>query len=137
LRGRDIKKYEIIFADKWLINIHNNPPIDIEKYPTIKEHLDKYYDKLAKRSDKGITPYNLRNCAYLEEFEKEKILWIELSDLGKFTLDTKGYYVEMTVFFIVGENLKYLLSLLNSKVIFWYFNLICAESYQSQKSQNL
>jgi hypothetical protein len=65
---------------------------------------------------------------YFSEFEKEKILWIELSDLGKFTLDTNGYYAEMTVFFIAGKDLKYLLSLLNSKVIFWYFDLICAES---------
>ena len=34
----------------------------------------------------------------------------------------------MTVFFIAGVNLKYLLSLLNSKVVYWYFDLICAES---------
>jgi len=128
LRGRDIKKYSYEFADKWLINSHNNPPINIEEYPAIKEHLDIYYKKLEKRSDKGSTPYNLRNCAYINEFKKEKILWIELSDLGKFTLDTNGYYAEMTVFFIAGKDLKYLLSLLNSKVVFWYFDLICAES---------
>ena len=128
LRGRDIKQYSYEFADKWLINTHNNPPIDIEKYPAIKNHLDIYYDKLLKRSYKGDTPYNLRNCAYLDEFEKEKILWIELSDLGKFVLDTNNFYVEMTVFFMVGTNLKYLLALLNSKVVFWYFDLICAES---------
>jgi len=128
LRGRDIKRYGYEFADKWLINIHNNPPIDIEKYPTIKEHLDNYLDKLSKRSDKGITPYNLRNCAYLDEFEKEKIIWLELTDNAKFTLDRSKYLLEMTVFFISGENLKYLLALLNSKVVFWYFNFICAES---------
>ena len=128
LRGRDIKQYSYEFDDKWLINTHNNPPVNIENYYAIKEHLDIYYDKLEKRSDKGNTPYNLRNCAYLDEFKKEKILWIELSDLGKFTLDTKGYYAEMTVFFIAGEDLKYLLALLNSKVVFWYFDLICAES---------
>ena len=128
LRGRDVNRYEYEFADKWLINIHNNPPIDINEYPTIKEHLDKYIDKLEKRSDKGITPYNLRNCAYLDEFEKEKIMWLELTDNPKFTLDSSKYLLEMTVFFISGENLKYLLALLNSKVVFWYFNFICAES---------
>ncbi|CAA6798697.1 MAG: Putative type IIS restriction /modification enzyme, N-terminal half [uncultured Sulfurovum sp.] len=128
LRGRDIKKYDYSFANKWLINSHNNPPIDIEEYPVIKEHLDKYYDKLQKRSDKGISPYNLRNCAYLDDFEKDKIMWLELSDNSKFTLDTKKYYLEMTVFFMTGEDLKYLLALLNSKLIYWYFNLICAES---------
>ena len=34
----------------------------------------------------------------------------------------------MTVFFITGKKLKYLLAVLNSKLIFWFFNLICAES---------
>jgi len=128
LRGRDIKRYGHEFADKWLINIHNNPPINVEEYPTIKEHLNKYIDKLEKRSDKGVTPYNLRNCAYLDEFEKEKIMWLELTDNPKFTLDSSNCLLEMTVFFISGENLKYLLALLNSKVVFWYFNFICAES---------
>ena len=128
LRGRDIKKYEYIFSDKWLINLHNNPTVNIDDYPSLKEYLDTYIDKLESRSDKGDTPYNLRNCAYLDDFEKEKIIWIELSDNAKFTLDKQRYILEMTVFFIAGDNLKYLLALLNSKLVFWYFNLICAES---------
>jgi NOL1/NOP2/fmu family ribosome biogenesis protein len=128
LRGRDVKKYDYEFADKWLINSHNNPPIDISKYPAIKEHLDKYYDRLERRSDKGVTPYNLRNCAYLDEFTKNKIMWLELTDNAKFTLDVKKYFLEMTVFFMTGKDLKYLLALLNSRLIYWYFNLICAES---------
>jgi type I restriction-modification system DNA methylase subunit len=74
LRGKDIKKYSYKFYDMWLINTHNNPPIHINNYPILKEHLDQYYDKLEKRTDKGLTPYNLRNCAYLKEFENEKIL---------------------------------------------------------------
>ncbi len=27
--------------------------VNIKNYPTIKEHLDQYYDKLDKRRDKG------------------------------------------------------------------------------------
>ena len=109
-----------------------------EEYPVVFEHLSKYKDKLSRRGQctnrggKGQHHWleldNNPTEKYFDEFKKEKILWIELSDLGKFTLDTKGYYAEMTVFFIAGENLKYLLSLLNSKVVFWYFDLICAES---------
>lgn len=73
LRGRDIKRYGYDFADLWLINSHNGikskniPSININDYPAIKAHLDKYYDKLAKRADKGDTPYNLRNCIYTDE----------------------------------------------------------------------
>lgn len=128
LRGRDIKRYHYEFANLWLVNIHNNPPIDINEYPIIKKHLDKYYDKLEKRSDKGVSSYNLRNCAYLNKFEEEKILWLELVDKPSFTIDNNNFYLDMTIFFISGKNLKYLLSILNSNLIFWYFDLICAES---------
>lgn len=121
LRGRDIKKYSFRFADKWLINLHNNPPVDINKYPAIKEHLDQYYDQLEKRSDKGITPYNLRNCAYLNEFEKEKIMYSEIVQSPQFHYDKDNFYGEMTSFILSGKNLKYLISLLNSKPTTFFF----------------
>ena len=77
LRGRDIKRYKYEFADKWLINSHNGykniPRINVEKdYPVIKEWLDNFKEQIEKRYDKGETAYNLRNCAYVDEFEKEK-----------------------------------------------------------------
>ena len=37
--------------------------------------LDKFFDKLAKRYDKGDTPYNLRNCIYMDDFFKQKIIY--------------------------------------------------------------
>ena len=77
LRGRDIKKYGYNWADLWLINTHNGvkgriPRIRIEDYPAIKAHLDHYWSKIKDRADQGDTPYNLRNCAYLEEFMRPK-----------------------------------------------------------------
>ena len=77
LRGRDIKRYSYNFADLWVIHTHNGikekhiPPVDINLYPAIKAHLDKSYPVLAKRQDKGLTPYNLRNCAYTDVFSKQ------------------------------------------------------------------
>ena len=70
LRGRDIKRYGYNWANLWLINTHNGirgklERIHIEDYPTVKAHLDQYWDRISKRTDKGDTPYNLRNCAYL------------------------------------------------------------------------
>ncbi|GAA9594234.1 class I SAM-dependent DNA methyltransferase [Helicobacter pylori] len=84
LRGKDIKRYSYEWAGEWIINTHNGytsnlkskiPPIDIEKYPATKVHLDSHWDTIATRSDQGDTPYHLRNCAYLEDFEKEKIVY--------------------------------------------------------------
>ena len=73
LRGRDIKRYGYDWAGLWLINTHNGvkgvlPRVDIEEYPAVKQHLDKYWDKISRRADKGDTPYNLRNCAYVDDF---------------------------------------------------------------------
>ncbi|CAM3450733.1 Eco57I restriction-modification methylase domain-containing protein [Arcobacter aquimarinus] len=121
LRGKDIKKYSVMFANKWLINSHNNPPVNIENYQAIKEHLDQYYDKLEKRSDKGITSYNLRSCAYLSSFEKDKIIYPEIaSNPNAFEYDKNGYYLDKTAFLIEGNNLKYIISILNSKSLLHY-----------------
>lgn len=73
LRGRDIKRYGYDWAHLWLINTHNGikgkiDRIRIEDYPAVKAHLDQYWDKISTRADKGDTPYNLRNCAYLVKF---------------------------------------------------------------------
>ncbi|RBQ31960.1 hypothetical protein CRU92_04110 [Arcobacter sp. FW59] len=126
VRGRDIKKYSFDFADKWLINSHNNPPVNIKNYPFIKEHLDQYYDKLEKRGDKGKTPYNLRNCAYLDKFDKVKIVYPDIADKLTFTFDSDGYYFNNTVYFIDSDS-KYLFALLNSKIVNYYYGFISSQ----------
>ena len=126
LRGRDIKKYSFDFTDKWLINSHNNPPVNIKNYPFIKEHLDQYYDKLEKRGDKGKTPYNLRNCAYLDKFDKVKIVYPDIADKLTFTFDSDGYYFNNTVYFIDSDS-KYLFALLNSKIVNYYYGFISSQ----------
>ena len=79
-----------------MIDSHNGydniPPIDIEDYPAIKAHLDKFYTRLKKRQDKGITPYNLRNCAYHAEFSKEKIMYPNMTKYLPFLYDDKNFY---------------------------------------------
>ena len=83
LRGRDIKRYGYEWANLWLINTHNGikrklERIHIEDYPAVKAHLDQFWDKIKDRTDQGDTPYNLRNCAYLEDFSKPKIVYMEI-----------------------------------------------------------
>ena len=123
LRGRDIERYQAKWADMWLIDTHNGydgiPPIEIDSYPAIKAYLDGYYEQLEKRFDKGRTPYNLRNCAYHADFSKEKLLWIELVNHGRFAYDNSGLYGEATTFLLTGGPIKYLCALLNAKLIRW------------------
>ncbi len=140
LRGKDIKRYSYEWAHLWLINTHNGytssfkskiPPIDIEKYPATKAHLDAHWDTIATRSDQGDTPYHLRNCAYLEDFEKEKIVYGEIVQEPRFYLDNGecelGYfYAEATSFILTGEHLCYLLGMLHSKLITFAFKTFYA-----------
>ena len=123
LRGRDIKRYSYNWAGLWLINTHNGvkgriPRIDINDYPAVKEHLDKYWDMISSRADKGDTPYNLRNCAYLEDFSQPKIIYQELSQGSSFAIDKNGeYVVSNTGYILTGQNLDYLLIMLNSAIV--------------------
>ena len=125
LRGRDLKLYSVEFANLWLINTHNGygeiPAINIDDYPAIKEHLDSFEPRLSQRYDKGGTPYNLRNCAYLQEFEKEKIAWGNLALSSQFCLVKPGVYINAPSPLITSEvGIKYLLALLNSSLADYY-----------------
>ncbi|GAA7995182.1 hypothetical protein JP0552_05100 [Helicobacter pylori] len=131
LRGKDIKRYSYEWAHLWVINTHNGytsdlkfkiPPIDIEKYPATKAHLDSHHDAIVTRSDQGDTPYNLRNCAYLEDFEKEKIVYpCIMAKEPCFVYEEKGFYAPAPANIITGDKIeiKYLTALLNSKCIYF------------------
>lgn len=128
LRGRDIKRYKAEFADLWLINSHsgygNIPPINIDDYSAIKKHLDSYWTNIEKRYDKGITPYHLRNCAYLEEFNKEKIVWASVGE-SYFTFVEPNMLLLDTNYFCIFNKAKinkFILALLNSTLLIKYLN---------------
>lgn len=130
LRGRDINKWHYKWAGLWLINSHNGlrskgvKRINVEKdYPIIYKHLQQYQENLEIRQDKGDNWTNLRNCAYLDEFEKEKILYQEMSYESSFSWDNNKMFVNQSCYIISNAN-KYILSLLNSKLINDYFRLI-------------
>ena len=130
IRGRDIKRYNVEWNKFWLIDAHNGfdsyPPIIIEDYWAIKQHLDKFYPQLEKRHDKGKTPYNLRNCAYHALFDQEKIVNPDISSSPNFSLANKDMYVEATAF-IFNSGDKCLLSILNSKVAGFYISSIAPD----------
>ena len=130
LRGRDIKRYGYEWAELWIIGTHNGvrgkfPRIDIDDYPAVKAHLDQYWDRIAARDDQGATPYNLRNCAYWEDFDEPKIVWGEISDRSKFAFEEEGKYIpEATTFFMTGKDLPYLFCILNSPLPEWLFSKV-------------
>ncbi|PKQ68347.1 Eco57I restriction-modification methylase domain-containing protein [Raineya orbicola] len=131
LRGRDIKRYYYEWADLWVINTHNGvkekniPRIDVVKdYPAIYKHLLQYEKELIKRQDQGDHWTNLRNCAYIQEFEKEKVVYSETikiyfdgtKNYPRFSYVSSEIFLDKTTFFFSGKNQKYILGLLNSKI---------------------
>ena len=137
LRGRDIQAWVPDLVDLYLINTHNGvkdigiKPINIDDYPAIKNHLDQYFEKLAKRIDKGITPYNLRNCDYIKEFSKPKIMYPNMTKYLPFIYDETGYFGNDKTFIITSQDdsfsLKYLVAILNSKLAKLWIRRHCPE----------
>lgn len=110
----------------WLINTHNGVKkvldrIDIDKLPALKKHLDNFYTKLSKRADKGTTPYNLRNCAYILDFDKPKIMYPNMTKYLPFYYDEKKFLQNDKSFFITGTHISYLTAFLNSSLFKYCF----------------
>ena len=146
LRGRDIKRYAYEWAELYLIATHNGygktPRIDINDYPAVRKWLDEGgiayngklymgYPQLVTRADQGDTPYNLRNCAYMDDFNKPKIVWADLARTGNaFIYDEAGFTAPNTTYLIASDDtsmLKYLIGLLNSKAILQYLDWVSAK----------
>lgn len=128
IRGKDVRKYGHNWenARKYLINSHNGVKnfmsrIDIEEYPTVKRYLDSYIKKLIKRSDKGDTPYNLRNCAFLNDFSKPKIIFPNMTKYLPFYFDNKQFFTNQKCFIVSGKHLSYLTAFLNSSLFKFCF----------------
>jgi hypothetical protein len=131
LRGKDIKRWSYSFENWYIINSHNGlkgslKPIDVVRdYPDIHDHLKKFLPAVKERQDHGVHWTNLRDCAFLQEFEKPKIVWIEISDRANYAYDETGMYLTNSAYFMTGKHLKYILAVLNSKVAD-YFGQITA-----------
>lgn len=126
MRGRDIKRYRYDWAGLWLINTHNGvkgkyPRIDINEYPTIKAYLDSFGTKVTKRSDQGDTPYNLRNCVYMDDFDRPKIVYPNMTKYLPFVYDEKHFLTNQKCFIITGKFTAFLTAFFNSSLFKYCF----------------
>jgi len=115
LRGRDIKRYSFSFADLWIIATFPSKGYNIDDYPAIKEHLLSFgIERLEQTGKKhvinGIKVSSRKktnnkwfetqdSISYWDDFNKQKICWIELTDESKFSFSDDGIYLLNTVFF--------------------------------------
>lgn len=130
LRGRDIYQYGYRLPNLHILLTKNG--INVKKdYPTIYEHLKSFGEKFKKRGAQGQHWTNLRACSFFDDFKKERIVWIELTDKGRFSLCTDEIYLLNSAYFLlppISIPTKFLLGILNSKVIQFYLELIAETS---------
>ena len=152
LRGRDIQRYQAQWSGLWLwlLNIPWHFPLHLdssikgssvkaedlfkEQYPAIYQHLLSHKSGLSSRnkSETGIRYewYALQRwgAKYHKDFKKEKLLWIELVENGRFAYDDSGIYGEATLFMMTGECIKYLCAVLNAKLPQWFLQQVAPTS---------
>jgi hypothetical protein len=114
INGDDVRKFRIDYKDKFIILAKSG--IDLIKYPAIYNHMLNFKVELEKRSDKGINWWDLRQCSYYDAFNKPKILYPDIALESRFTIDYSCFYPNATLFCIPKDD-KYLLGILNSKLI--------------------
>ena len=123
LTGRDVRRYRSEFKDRYLLLTYIG--VQIEKYPAVLAHLQRFQRRLQKRCDKGNYWWELRACDYYDRFEQPKIIYPDIGTGCRFTLDRSGYYSTNTTYFLPSSDL-YLLGILNSKFSHFYFSRVCA-----------
>jgi hypothetical protein len=130
IRGRDIDRYRKIEPKLHLIAAKNG--INIKRdYPTIFRHFESFGQGFKTRGAQGQRWWNLRACNFYEDFDHERIVWIELSDKARFTKCPAGVWCLNTAYFMLPPprySPNYLLGVLNSRVIDFYFRLIAQTS---------
>ena len=130
LRGRDISRYSYTLSGQYILLSKNG--VNVERdYPDIYEHLESFGDRFKNRGAQGQHWTNLRACSFYNDFKKEKIVWIELSDLGRFALCNEEVYLLNSAYFLLPPpsiDSKFLLSILNSSTIRFYLNLVAETS---------
>ena len=133
IKGRDIQKYTIQFSDSWLISTFPSLDIDIENFPSIKEYLLSFGKALEQTGEEGSRKKTNRlwfevqdNIAYWREFEKEKIVWGNISYDSAFSLSGPGFYLNAPGNLLTSKSLdlKFILGCLNSKLFNWEFKRI-------------
>jgi len=125
LVGKDVKRYTKPVSQNYLIFARRG--IEIDKFPSVKSHLEKFRNQLIPGSGRKAGNYEWYEIqdtvAYYKTFEKAKIIYPNICGRPEFTYDTAGLYANQKCFIIPTDD-KYLLGVLNSSITFFLFRNI-------------
>ena len=130
--GDDIRKYTIRDQERYIILIpfgwtkqqssSSKGPEEWFKnqYSAVYAHLKQYQKELIKRYDQGEYWWELRSCDYYDSFELPKIVFPDIAKSSRMTYDKQSYFIGNTAYIIPVDDL-FLLGILNSKIIYFYY----------------
>jgi len=124
-RGREIDKYYSESSSSYIIATFPSLKLKIETYTSIDRYLLRFGKSRLEQSGKTGSRKKTANkwfetqdaTAYWEEFEKPKIIWKRIGSKLRFCYDETGTYTLDSTCIATGEHLKYLVGVLNSKLI--------------------
>ncbi len=143
LNGREMLRWRCDFSDQWLLYIPWHFPLNqdstvsgasvkaekalMTQYPAIYTHLSNFKDQLLRRNqdETGIRYewYALQRwgAEYWPEFEKRKLVFNETSKNLHAFIDHNNLYINKTGFMIIHDEIDYLLGVMNSSVLDYYY----------------
>jgi hypothetical protein len=137
LRGKDIKRWNVDFAERYLIKIESSEnvkhpwtglPADKAERVFAKTHPSLYAwftaedrrQQLIDRTDQGHFFWELRSCAYWDLFATPKIVYPDIYLHQSLAWDESGMCCANTGYFIPNAE-KWLTAVLNSAAIEWFY----------------
>jgi len=123
LKGRDIKKYRYKWGGLWVILARVGFHKVSNLYPAVVEHLSKYEDRLKERDQKRLELIRNLSDECLKQNERERIILQEISNGSNCAYINEDMFIDGTALLITGEDLKYLLGVLNSKPVEFFFEI--------------
>ena len=138
LRGKDVRRWRPRPGGRYAITIPSGAntawpwssapneaaarAIFKKTYPAIHDHLTPFAARLRRRQDQGHYFWELRPCAYYRAFDQPKIIFPDIAPRMRAMLDRQGHLAGNTAYVVPGDD-GYLLAILNSKLLDFYFRL--------------
>ena len=146
LGGREVKRWHVDSSGNWLIKLESSANVEHpwsgmadreaeerfrKTWPAIFERFTAgiMRQRLIDRDDQGRYYWELRSCKYWDDFFLPKIISTKISSEPTFSVDTEGFVLANTSYFLQSDNSFYHSAVLNSSVS----NYICRKVFASKQ----
>ena len=139
LEGKDIEKWYYDWKNLWVISTFPSLNLNINKFPAVKKYLKSFGKQLEQTGETYLDENNKkRKCrkktnnhwfelqdtiGFYSEFEKEKIVYPNMTKSVNFVYDKRKIYVNQKGYIITSsdtDNLKFIIGQLNSSLIYFF-----------------